>query len=97
MSSCAPPDPPEEDVELADRLGVTFVLVTKMARRQRWIRFHGPAGLRATFRALRHAPSGRVPWEVGVFRLHATGIGTFYWSSRFPDVFNSTVIDMVVH
>jgi hypothetical protein len=75
MTSCAPPDPPEEDRARADKLGLTFVLSKKMARKKPWIRISSPASLRETVRAMTRAPSGRVPWEVGIFRLHANGAG----------------------
>ena len=35
-----------------------------------------------------------IAYEVGIFMRHTDGAGSLYWTSRYRDVFNSTLFDL---
>src|SRR5437870_3632236 len=90
--------PPEADIELARRCGATFYVATKAGRGMPWTRVSPPADLveACAHVANLHDVSVRdgelAVWEIAMFMLNAGGSGTLYWSSRYPDVYNSIVL-----
>jgi len=74
------------DAVLAKELGCVFRIMTKEKRHAKWIEALGNIGNLG--RAMAHAKTLSA-YEVGVFLD-----GAIYWTSRWPDVFNSTVIKL---
>ena len=79
-----------EDAELALRCAIKFNVATKEAKGKKWTYIRSE--LIDLHDAMQLAKAVNGWYEVGIFAITDTGSGVFYWSSRFPEVLNSTVI-----
>jgi hypothetical protein len=77
--------PPDDDLTLALQYGITFTIAQKAEHGQAWQTV--AANIPSLGQAFTQAQHLRA-WEVQI----ATTQGFQYWSSRTPDLFNSTVI-----
>jgi hypothetical protein len=86
--------PPEADVLCARSRAMTFEALKKSARGQRWEVMQSSLNdlvVAVDFARAFHA------YESAVFTEGPTPLGGFqYWTSRAPDLFNSTVISQEV-
>ena len=83
----------EADRQAALRRGYRFFVAQKVERGSRWQ--HVRDDIADLHEAIVHAQS-LTAHEVAVFVVR-TGGGYIYWSSRQPDVYNTTVIAMEIH
>lgn len=78
-----------DDLEIARQRGLRFYVCRKEARGTRWI--HLTEETEELESAIKRAKA-EVAHEVAIFIETDTG-GFQYWTSRFPDAFNSTVLE----
>ncbi len=77
---------PENDLELAANYGFRFYVAQREGPGETWHQISTDISfLTAAMEMARQTNAG----EVGVFTTH----GTFYWSSKDPEVFNSTILE----
>jgi hypothetical protein len=76
------------DRETALNKGYTFFVAQKLERGARWL--HLRDDIADLHKALVQAQS-HTAYEVGVFVVR-DGLGYIYWTSREPDLYNTTVI-----
>lgn len=83
------PTPPSYDLELATQLRLRFTVVTKAAIRRAWVRHGELASLAEACAAVESLDA----FEVGSFLVHRDNNGSVYWTTRAPDVYNTTVLE----
>lgn len=86
-----PPTPPAEDIELATERGLLFVVATKPGHRLAWV----DQGEPVTLAEVCVAASLLDAFEVGIFIVRQGG-HFVYWTSRPPDLYNTTVLSQVI-
>ena len=77
---------PAADVQAAEKKGCEFSIFRKERRGARWVEVSRISNLREAVAAAKNVEA----YEAAVFLG-----GIFYWSTRFPEVFNSTIFDLV--
>lgn len=83
------PVPPSYDLELAKDLELLFCVATKPAVGRAWVRHGAPASLTETCEAAALLSA----FEVGIFLVHHDDSRSVYWTTRAPDVFNTTILE----
>jgi len=83
----------DTDRQIAHERGYRFFVAQKTERGGRWQ--HMRDDIADLHEAIVHARS-LTAYEVAVFVVR-TGGGYIYWSSRQPDVYNTTVITIEIH
>lgn len=83
--------PPENDLDRAQRVGVMFQVATKAARGRPWTHVGEATGLSEAFALANQLDA----YEVGLLKVTREALEFLYWSSRYPTVFNSSVIEDV--
>lgn len=81
---------PENDVEVARRNQARFSVARKEKQFAPWIRFYETSDIDD---ALTRAAK-TTAFEVAVLVETASG-GSIYWTSKIPDLFNSTVLNQL--
>jgi hypothetical protein len=79
--------PPSEDIELAEQSSIEFQLSVKSGPGKPWEDIGGPTDLSAVCIEAQTLKG----YEVGIFMNNTDGTGRLYWTSRFSEVFNSTL------
>jgi hypothetical protein len=79
------PNPPSRDLRIAKKLDLLVRVATKAGRGLKWIDQGEPAPLIESCDAV----SSFDAYEVGIFVD-----GILYWSTRAPDVYNNTLIQL---
>lgn len=83
------PSPPARDLELAAELELLFSVATKPARGAPWIDRGEPASLSKICDMAKSLSA----FEVGIFVVHRDDSQSVYWTTRAPDVYNTTALE----
>lgn len=82
------PSPPARDLELAAGLELIFSVATKPARGAPWIDRGEPASLSEICDMAKSLSA----FEVGIFVVRRDDSQSVYWTSRAPDIYNTTAL-----
>ncbi len=87
----------ELDRELAKTRGILFEVCSKAGQSQQWITIEkGIRDLDDAMILVNSLDGLDVLYEVGIF-VEIQGLGFVYWTTKNPDLFNSSVIQLEVN